>query len=430
MLNPIGGELSVVLLEPRAQPVLAVMTRLNQEGPLRGQVLGETQSGRTEVRIGDRVIAVQTETSLAPGSTFLARMVNGRLVLYVDLESAAYSVHQRAFDPGALDPSVEITVRSLERTLQEMGMAPDKTWLTLSRAVLAAGFPLSTGLLRSLRLAFGDVSESDFSAIALALQKGIPLTPRLLEHLNRILNSGGVLADLLGEIEGFRRRIEGKTYGPRLNAALERLTGRRGLLSGSPLDGELLKRGILQSGIFAEWRLFSGEDISGDLKEILAEIRRMVSEEMEKGVEDEELLRGLREVVSKALDSVSESQVRSLQDPRSPEVTRYIGIPFRFGDEDTHLSITIRRDAETVEDNPCFSVGFRFSLSELGESVGLLRQVGNHLQVSLYVEDPEGREEMSAHLDELRHAVAALGYATVGVRAVTRVQMDDELGRD
>jgi hypothetical protein len=426
MLNPIGGELSVVLLEPRAQSVSAVMTRLNQEGPLRGQVLGETQSGRTEVRIGDRVIPVQTETSLTPGSTFLARMVNGRLVFYMDAESAAYSLHQRAFDPGALDPSVEVTVRSLERTLQEMGMAPDKTWITLSRAILAAGFPLSTGLLRSLRLAFGDVSESDFSSIVLALQKGIPLTPRLLEHLNRMINSGGLLSDLLGEIEGLRKRIEGKTYGARLNAALERLSGWRGLLSGSQPDGEALRRGILQSGVFAEWKIISGKDITGDLKEILSRIERLASEELAKGAEDEELLLGLRKVVSKALDSVGESQIRSLQDPRSAETTRHIQIPFRFGDEDAHLSITIRRDADMVEDTPCFSVGFRLSLSELGESVGLLRQIGNHLQVAVYVENSIARSAMMEQLDELREAVAALGYATVGVRAANRSEIVEE----
>ncbi len=372
------------------------------------------------------MIAVETEASLTPGATFVARMVNGRLVLYMDPESSTYSMHQRAFDPGVLDPSVEVTVRSLEQALREMGMAPDKTWLTLSRAVLAAGFPLSTGLLRSLRLAFGDVSESDFSSIVLVLQKGIPLTPRLLEHLNRMINSGGLLSDLLGEIEGLRKRIEGKTYGARLNAALERLSGWRGLFSEASLDGEVLKRGILQSGVFSEWRLLSGEDISGDLKEILAEIRRMVTEEIEKGGGGDELLVGLRDALSKAIDSVSESQIRSLQDPRSSEVTRYVGIPFRLGGEDTHLSITIRRDAEMVEDAPCFSVGFQFSLSRLGESVGLLRQVGNHLQVSLYVEDPAGQEEMAAHLDELREAVAALGYATVGVRAANRSEMREE----
>ena len=71
MLRPVGGDLTVYLLDTRAESVRHVMSRLAGQGPQPGRVLGQTQDGRTEVTIGDRVIAVRADQTLPPGTTGL-----------------------------------------------------------------------------------------------------------------------------------------------------------------------------------------------------------------------------------------------------------------------------------------------------------------------------------------------------------------------
>jgi len=399
------------------QQILSDLARLGEQ---EGSVLRQLADGRTQVRIGTRTVDLELGRDLDIGTRFTARLVQGKLILNLAPDTAAYSVHQRVFDPGVREPALEVAVRSLVQNLQDLGLTGDRGNLAVAQAILMAGVPLVRDLIERLRRRLGEISGSEIDALAVLLRKRVPFDGDLVRSLGRTLETKGEFARILGEILRGRESIpEGSDVRravERLQQWVEERTIGRGSGENAGRVAERLGQWLRGSGIFYEADLARGEDTENDLKRILSDIVRE-SEVLSRagGATKESETTGERARLM--LDLVSQGQIASLEEPGSGERTWAAVVPLIFDGEVTALHLTVRDEGGTGGDSERpLEVMLRWDLPALGGVAGRLRQSGESLSVTVGAESERGMRLVRESLPALEDSLAGIGYSRVRVR--------------
>lgn len=405
-----------VYLSPAALRILSVqqiLADLSRTGEQQGEVLRLLADGRTSVRIGGRTVDLELDRVLDPGTRFLARLVRGRLVLHLLPPTGRFSVHEQVFEPGLREPALEITVRSLVRTLQDLGLPGDQASISVARAVLLAGLPITRELLRRLRQEIGDLNDFEVDALALALRKRIPFDRSLIGRLGSVLCAQGGCSELLRSMLEMRAALPDVPGLKAVRDALDRLEIWARSRS-FPTSGHGLRQWVLDSGIFWESRLLRGDSTDDDLKGLANGLYQAIttaSAEEASGV-----LSRLKQQAADFIDLMTQQQLADLDETFAHDRIWSVEIPVRLDDETTSLRLVVREEGrETEEAEHPIEVQLRIRLSRLGEVAGSLREVGDRLVVSVGTDSADGREALEQNLPALEAFLSELDYAAIRV---------------
>jgi hypothetical protein len=412
-----------VSLPPAALHLLSVqqiLADLASLGEQEGTVLRRLADGRTQVRIGTRTVDLELGRTLETGTRFTARLVQGKLVLNLTPDAAAYSVHERVFDPGIREPALEITVRSLMQNLQDLGLAGDRGNLAVAQAVLMAGIPLTRDLIERLRRQLGELSGSKIDALAVLLRKRVPFDADLVRSMGRTLESKGDISRILGDLLRGRESIPEGSAVRRAMDRLETWLGDRTLVRESGQDGEgsaeWLGQWMRHSGLFYEAALAEGREAEDDLKRILWEIVRESEASKRAGAGTRET-DAAGERARLLLDLVGQRQIASLDEPGSGDRTWTTVIPLVLDDEVTTIHFVVREDTSAARDaERPVEVMLRWDLPALGGVAGRLRQSGGNLSVTVGADSEDTMRLVRESLPALEESLGGIGYSRVRVR--------------
>jgi len=392
------------------QQILADLARLGEQ---EGSVLRQLADGRTQVRIGSRTVDLELGTALEPGTRFTARLVQGKLVLNLAPDTAAYTVHRRVFDPGIREPALEITVRSLVQSLQDLGLPGDRGNLAIAQAILMAAAPVTRELIERLRRQLGEISGSEIEALAVFLRKRVPFDAALVGQTAQALEAKGSVARALSDLAGARGSIPD---GSPLGRSLGRLAAWLGSRSVERAPG-LLGEWLRESGLFFEAGLARGDEPGDDLKRILSEIVRE-ADSFERDGEGAREAGAISEQARLLLDLVAQQQIASLDEPDSHERTWSAVLPLLLDGETTTLHLIVREEKTGGGDaERPVEVMLRWELSTLGEVSGRLRQSGDSLSVTVGADSEWAVRYIRENLPALEESLSGIGYSKVRVRS-------------
>jgi hypothetical protein len=415
MLQPIGGEVSIRIPGLRAEAVQHILSVLRSVGSQPGTVIGPLPDGQTELQIGDRFVSLFLGEDMEAGRTFTARLVEGRLILNLDPLPSQYLIHQSLFDAEIREPALQVTIRSLVQTLQDMGLSPDVQTLTLARAMVSAGFPLAAPVLEELRRRLDEIDGTDLPALVVAFRKGLPITRRVLDDLGRLLRARGDLSQALRSLQGALHRLPREAISDELRSHLAELEEWLAAEKG-PLSPESLKQQVERHQVAFDAALAKGEapgDLKALLHRVLAAVSRLPEESMGSPIRQE-----VAEAAGKAIDVLGRSQIENLPDQVADEDSLSVQLPVRIGDEDTVLELIVRRDRQQVGDQDEGSVELviRVGLSAYGMLEGILSRTPAGLYVTLSSRHPDGTQVLEEHLEELSTALKEAGFSPVRVK--------------
>jgi len=380
----------------QSSPIEGLRSVLAGGEAIEGKIVGLKSPGRYEAFVGGQRLTLMPSKPLEVGSSFTARLVEGRLML---------DFPQSAAMTDAVRTEAGVAVRTLPEVLSQMGLPTDAGTVQTLRALFLAGAGLSAEAVQLFSQHAMPATESEARLLAFAIQRGIPVDGALLSLLEKIFRNrqepGQKLSQLLSESSDFARFLGSSGENTQIKEILrqiERSFGQIDNLESSDEWIEALRQGVKHSGFFREgqWVSFidgGGEpDLPGrDIKSLLGQLQIELNEFLKDNPAHENQVNSLHRLARQAEQSIEQMQLGSHRAEWENRQIWILDIPVQVENAPEFLRLIIEGEA-AQEGRPMelpIRVDFYVDLSYLGPIRVLLTLTEQGTEGYIFTDQPD-----------------------------------------
>ena len=323
------------------------------------------------------------------------------------------------------ETSGRISVSSLNSLLESWGVDQSPKTLAFLESLFQAGFPLSKDLILTLNSVLPNFSPDDKTALILALNFSLPLTPSVIDELNSIINN-------LKDFELTWPKLLG--ISPKLFADSPETAGLYKLLqqlsslvsipqttfSTNRPTSDFVRQLLSSSGIFMESSLAAGKPLLPpfDLKSLLLAIKNELSNLQIQQVSQakSELINTVSSSVDKLLQNITMQQINNQPALSNPNI---VIVPMWDGTgwQNLELLFNGEREPDGKWKPDSISVTLQVNMSKLGKIRTEIFQPPPSWKVKFYTESEETeniiRKNISALEERFKKVDLPLGSVMI-----------------
>ncbi len=401
------------------------LSRIAEGRPFSGQVIADEGEGRATVMLAGRQFTVNLGTAqVSVGQSFTAQLIGGKLQIQFGNQSTSVPVESLIG---------QSTPRSLVSVLANLGAPTNAAAQAVAHSLLNSQIPLSAEAIRTLAALLPQLSATDVSTLSFLINKGMPISPSIIESVQRVLDNRTKIGEKLDEMDEALGKLERQldAIQDRVVAIQRRdeLAERRRNLTQQFVnlrDGdseknrddlaEKLEKSVRGQSTSPEAALLSGAHGSRlgislyDLYLYLLQLQQMQI------LGDEVPFSLLLQQVNNLYESLAGQNLRNLpdEDPESLPVY-FFQIPVTLEGENRTLELLYRQHSKNREDGGVLSI--RLDLSQFGPIRIDFNLREGMLSVTITVSSAELKKQVEPEMDTLKKALADAGFrvASVGV---------------